>query len=378
LTPHSYRNWIAMLGILEDSPCSPVAPVYVVRNTFVELVDENNGEPAVQEVSVPPFRRRRGSSFFRSASEPHLTGGGRRSVRSEKKEGVRCEDTSTEDEGSVGVSTPGMSPATSRDSSPEPGSRSPMYAGVPQCPESTGQGQTELSAAMHAGFNAGLFTAMAMKAQQQQPQQPQQQMPVRPVPFCSQGVQMGQLPFFYQPCNQPFAFPMQPEQQSLPRPGLSSLLLQSSSTGHHSSNSSDAGTVLSGSKQPCHLIWCDHRAFKDTACTLKAQLETGTGASVKTHKTAENCIRLFRKKQRAQGRPPCIILVSWANAAALLAYLADADHVSAKVIVLCDARSCRSSDKADELAAQFPFIEKVASTWDEAVESACNAVAAFK
>merc|ERR1712014_391432 len=131
------------------------------------------------------------------------------------------------------------------------------------------------------------------------------------------------------------------------------------------------------SKSTCHLIWCDHRAFKDSSSQLKQQLEACSGAPVKTHKTADNCIRLFRKKQRAQGRPPCVILVSWTNAPALLEYLAEANHVTAKVVVLCDARSCRKNESADELAAQFPFISKIATTWDEAVESACRCVAAF-
>merc|ERR1712048_821234 len=128
-----------------------------------------------------------------------------------------------------------------------------------------------------------------------------------------------------------------------------------SPVGQHSSNSSEAG-----GKQACHFIWCDHRAFKDTASTLKNQLEACSGVAVKTHKTADNCIRLFRKKQRAQGRPPCVILVSWANAPALLQYLSEATHVTAKVVVLCDARSCRKSDSVDQLFARFPFIENIA------------------
>merc|ERR1711862_382350 len=107
------------------------------------------------------------------------------------------------------------------------------------------------------------------------------------------------------------------------------------------------------------------------------QLERGSGATVKTHKTAENCIRLFRKKQRAQGRPPCVLLVSWANAPALLSYLSESENVAAKVVVLCDSRSCRKNE-SEQLSAQFPFVEKIVTTWDEAVESACNAVAAFR
>lgn len=352
-----------MLGASIESPRSPVAPVYVVRNTFVEVIDDNLGEPVEEEVSVPSFRRRRGSSFFRSSSEP-LTGG-RSARRDDQKEDVQGEATSTEDEGSEGISTPEvLSPATSRAASPAPGSRSPMYAGLPHFQMHSQQ--TVLSAAMYAGFNAGVHTAMAMKDQQ-----PQQHMPLGQVPFGSQGGNMGQMPFFFEARNPPFALPKYHE-QSLPVRAR-----ESSPVGQHSSNSSDAGTVVSAAKQPCHFIWCDHRAFKDTSSTLKTQLEKSAGATVKTHKTAENCIRLFRKKQRAQGRPPCVILVSWANAPALLSYLAEADHVSARVIVLCDARSCRKNESADQLAAQFPFIDKIATTWDEAVESACNVVAAF-
>merc|ERR1711976_337414 len=137
-------------------------------------------------------------------------------------------------------------------------------------------------------------------------------------------------------------------------------------------NSSDAGTVVS--KSSCHLIWCDHRAFKETSSTLKDQLESKANAQAKTHKTAENCIRLFRKKQRAQGRPPCVILASWANAPGLLQYLADAKHVAAKVVVLCDARSCRKTESIDQLCVDFPFIEKIATTWEAAVEATSSAV----
>jgi len=297
------------------------------------------------EDSVPPFRRCRGSSFFRSSSEP-LTAGGR-SRREYCKEDAHSEVVSTEDEGSEGISTPSMSRASSRDPSPRAGSTSPTYV-----------------SAMHASFTAGMFTAMAMKNHHMT----QQQMPVGLTPLYSSGVHMGQMPFF-QARNTPFVFASQDPIRSPP--------CESSPIGQHSSDSSDAGDIVNGVKQACHFIWCDHRAFKDTASSLKGQLERESGVTVKTHKTAENCIRLFRKKQRAQGRPPCVILVSWTNAPALLSYLAEAEHVSAQVIVLCDARSCRTNENADELVAQFPFISKIATTWDEAVESACESVAAL-
>jgi hypothetical protein len=220
-------------------------------------------------------------------------------------------------------------------------------------------------------FNAGLWAAMAMNEQTQH-------MPVHPVTYRPQRAHVGQMPLLFEAHKTPFAFPTQFEQ---PRAVVRSL----NPCGNTSSNSSDAGTVVSGvsksvdeSKQPCHVIWCDHRAFKETSGALKEQLESGCGSAVKTHKTAENCIRLFRKKQRAQGRPPCVLLVSWANAPALLSYLTEAQHVSAKVIVLCDARSCRKNETADQLMSQFPCIEKIATTWEEAVESACSATAAFR
>merc|ERR1712078_102138 len=82
-----------------------------------------------------------------------------------------------------------------------------------------------------------------------------------------------------------------------------------------SSNASDisttdrSGPVEQRSSSPapqaaaCHVVWCDHRAFKETSSQLKAQLEAEVQLPVKAHKSAENVIRLLRKKQRAQGRP---------------------------------------------------------------------------
>lgn len=301
---------------------------------------------------MPPFRRRRGSSFFRSSSEP-LTANG----RGDSCWPTRCDISSTDDEGSDhGLSTPELSPASSRVHSPAPapGARSPMYANISQLPSLETQ-STAMAAAMHAGFNSGLWAAISQQSQHSQ------------APFCSQGTRMRQMPLFFEARNTPLMF-SQAEQTKLPQ-------RETSPHGQHSSNSSDAGTVASGIK-PAHLIWCDHRAFKETSSTLKDQLEDATGVTVKTHKTAENCIRLFRKKQRAQGRPPCVILVSWANASSLLQYLSEAKHVSAKVVVLCDARSCRKTESVDQLVADFPTVQ-IASTWEAAVEAASNAVSAL-
>merc|ERR1711924_570476 len=100
----------------------------------------------------------------------------------------------------------------------------------------------------------------------------------------------------------------------------------------------------------------------------------GTGVSVKAHKSAENCIRLLRKKQNAQGRPPCVILVSWANAGALLPFLNECTNINAKVIVLCESAS-RKKDGLDSLASRYPFVEKVVFQWADAVQAVGLAVA---
>merc|ERR1712054_325175 len=118
--------------------------------------------------------------------------------------------------------------------------------------------------------------------------------------------------------------------------------------------------------------------FKETSSALKTQLEYEVQLPVKAHKSAENVIRLLRKKQRAQGRPPCVFIVSWANAGALLPFLHEFQHVSAKVVLLCDARGGRRQDGSEEMFHQYPFVEKVASNWAEAVHAAGKAVAEFQ
>jgi len=282
---------------------------------------------------------------------------------------------STEDEGrDAGQSTPDVSPTSSRPASPPPGVHLPVYAHMPGILnlEPVPSEQAVLEAAMHAGFNAGVWTAIAMMDQQPQ------HMPANPVTYQPQEAHMGQMPLFFEADTTPFALPRKHEQ---PR----AVIGNSRPFVNTSSNSSDAGTVVSRaskavgeSKQPCRVIWCDHRAFKETSGARRAQLERVCGTIVKTHKTAENCIRFFRKKQHVQGRRPCVLLVSWGNAPALLSYLKSAPDFSAKVVVLCDDRSCRKNEGTDQLVAQFPFIEKIATTWEEAVESACNAVAASR
>lgn len=319
----------------------------VVRNTFVELVDEQN-QVMEEELTVPAFRRRRGSSFFRCSSEPLAAGG-----RVSQNCGEHYDILSTEDEGSDDgvLSTPDASPVSSRAASPEPSQNvgDGVYSQFPRSIHTLPQIISPPS------FNAHLLPAAHMQPAYAPFRVNLGQMPIMArntsaMPVCSASINAI-------PCMMPS-----------PRDG-------------HSSSSSDAGTVSSArandSKSACHLIWCDHRAFKESSSKLKQQLEEESGSQVKTHKTAENCIRLFRKKQRAQGRPPCVILASWANAPALLAYLEEAEHVLAKVVVLCDARSCRRSDSADQIMGQYPNIHKVAATWQEAVDAVADAVGSF-
>lgn len=125
------------------------------------------------------------------------------------------------------------------------------------------------------------------------------------------------------------------------------------------------------------VIWCDQRAFKLESASLREQLAIATGVAPKAHKTAEKCIRLLRKKRRArekrpQVRPLNIFIASWANAPALVQYLAeDTSHVEAKVVVLCDTCGPRVRGNAQQWSQQFaPLIAGVAATWVEAVDVA--------
>jgi len=273
---------------------------------------------------------------------------------------------STEDEGSDDgvLSTPDASPVSSRAPSPEPSRRDAGDGAFVQVPRNIHNLPQIISP---PSFHTNHLPSVT-------------RMPPTYAPF---RVTPGQMPFMLNSvqCGDVCNTSVMPIcGASINTNNVIPSLMTSPRDGH-SSSSSDAGTVSSvranDSKSSCHLIWCDHRAFKESSSKLKQQLEEESGSQVKTHKTAENCIRLFRKKQRAQGRPPCVILVSWANAPALLAYLDEAEHVWAKVVVLCDARSCRRSDSADQITGQYPNIYRVATSWQEAVDAVADAVGSF-
>jgi hypothetical protein len=160
----------------------------------------------------------------------------------------------------------------------------------------------------------------------------------------------------------------------------------------HCDNASDISTTVSSASQrdtrtpspdalptrvPCHLIWCDQRAFKENSAAWKQQLEARARLPVKAHKTAEKCIRLLRKKQHSSSRPPCVFLISWANAPTLLPYINDSPHVTARAIILVDTDMCRGRGReaAEKLKLQYPFVTCLAASWSEAVEAATHATA---
>lgn len=99
---------------------------------------------------------------------------------------------------------------------------------------------------------------------------------------------------------------------------------------------------------------------------------------MKAHKTAEKCIRLLQKKQhwreKPQAQPPRVFLVSWANAPVLVPYLTQSLSPTSKVVVLCDQCRTRGLDAAYGWAKQFAMVEKVAQSWEDAIEAVKHAV----
>jgi len=334
---------------------SPRTTHYVVRNTFIEVQDNEEELDFKEEMSRSPFQRRRGSSFWRCASEPPTA------PRSHQEE--------------------------SR-SAPED-----LNAAAPVVPDEllrgppgsfrTAEEESALAAAMHAGFNAGIMAAMSLKSTDRQgvyhPSHGMTQTPpTRHGPAPSRGGQLNaaQLGMLLG------GTPTRPTKKTTSSGASDTSTTVGTTVGGSIASHQEARASSPGAAAPqaaaCHVVWCDHRAFKDTSSGLKAQLEAEVQLPVKAHKSAENVIRLLRKKQRAQGRPPCVFVVSWANAGALLPFLNEFQQVSAKVVVLCDARGGRRQDGSDEMFSQYPFVEKVAGSWTEAVHAAGKAVAEFQ
>lgn len=131
----------------------------------------------------------------------------------------------------------------------------------------------------------------------------------------------------------------------------------------------------------CQLIWCDQRAFKELpeTASLKLTLEARTGLTLRSHKTAEMCIRLLQKKQQWRERRPQplrVFLVSWPNAPVLVPYLNQCFGSCSKVVVVCDSCRSKALESARSWARQFPIITQVAASWEEAIDAASDAVQA--
>jgi len=314
-----------------------------------------------EEMSRTPFERRqhRGSSFWRSASEPPIAPRTPREERSPQDGFDAVQEEVSMPVAYVPLPAPVLAPDVPRG---PPGSFR------------SAEEESALAAAMHAGFNAGVMAAMSMKSADQHMFLPNhniaQAAPTRMPPGPSRGrpqlsaAQLGMLG----------AAPSRPAHKGI----SSSASDTGTSTTVGSNGPAEARASSPAQAAACHVVWCDHRAFKETSSGLKAQLEAEVQLPVKAHKSAENVIRLLRKKQRAQGRPPCVFIVSWANAGALLPFLNEFQQVSAKVVVLCDARGGRRQDGSEEMFNQYSFVEKVATNWTEAVHAAGKAVAEFQ
>jgi len=374
---------------LESPNKSPRTPaIYVVRNTFIEVHDSNE-ESGEQELNQPLFRRRRGSSFFRCSSEhlrvPREVGRDDNCVDGSQCSAQESDNASNpemcdvlesqnrqlksrRDSKDIAYLTTGIDwkssgfasqlPASSQSPQMPPGSFKPLQR----------EDNSALAAAMQAGFSAGVLAAMSLTG------------PAVPAP-----VRAGQRKTVAQPSR---VYLSRSDQNDEFVGGRQSDFVDvkgrsTTPPGRFSSNTSEASTTIGSatsplpkpSSVPCHLIWCDTRAFKDASAAQRSQLEAETHLPVKTHKSAENCIRLLRKKQNAQGRPPCVILVSSTNAAALLPFLNEASHLSTKVVVLQDSNGNRKNDGEDQILTKYPFVERVVSSWSEAVHAIGMAVA---
>lgn len=286
-----------------------------------------------------------------------------------EEQDISCDESTSSKSSSSGRSPPRTPPKSRLGVKPRHDSQDIAYLSVsptlaptmPQMPPGSftmSQCDTALSAAIQAGFNAGIQAALTMRTN----------------PTL---LQHHHGRDWQQPSRKDFAGLGRGRQFD-----QDSKVRTRTPPGQPSSGASDASTSVSNpsvvmpspSGAACHLIWCDNRAFKEASAPQRQELEDETGAAVKAHKTAENCIRLLRKKQNAQGRPPCVILVSWANAGALLPFLNECTNVNAKVIVLSESAS-RKKDGLDSLRSRYPFVEKVVFQWADAVKAVGLAVA---
>lgn len=468
---------------------------FIVKNTFLEVPEEEQNDSSEEDNSFSPipFRRRRGSSFYRSASEPRFPHRIEVSVLdveaslTSHSDNVEAQDDAT----SKGTSLIGhgnfqcwsvmtavvddepheveykfpvqpsvrATPAVVYDTDRccahmlkqqgphhnQPVNMFPLMnvhqvAGMPQSensavgwptcmdPHFTWATQSPtmagtyavndasaVAAAMYAGFNAGLMAAWSanLGIPQPVPSSDAKNAPPRmqrsrhdsvrncedskPVQHRSQdrtarkpqrhGATIGDVERYHvrtrkssvDSQGQQFDFDSK-LRGTTPRQSFSSCASDTSTTVSYGASSLHELRAPSPLPEPnratCHLIWCDQRAFKEVSNSWKRQLEAATRIQVKTHKTSEKCIRLLRKKQRSQARPPCVFLVSWANAPTLLPFLGESPNTTYQVILLCDTDMCRgrNRDAAERLASCYPFAAHLAASWDDAVVVASRLV----
>jgi hypothetical protein len=118
------------------------------------------------------------------------------------------------------------------------------------------------------------------------------------------------------------------------------------------------------------VLWCDQRAFKDSAVTIKDEIEAEVKAPVKCYRTAEMCMRLLRKKELFTSTPVSrMFLVSATNARALMPFLDERSSPTDKVIVLCDTCGSKGCSKTDSWSQQYPQIFAVATNWQDAINA---------
>jgi len=376
----------------KKSPRTPVA-AYVVRNTFIEVHDHHE-ESGEEELNQPLFRRRRGSSFFRCASEPlripREVGGGANGV-----DGGPCSvqegDNASNPEMCNIFESQDRQLKLRRDSvdiaylttgadwnSSGSALQLPAFSQSPQMPPGSfkpvrREDNSALAAAMQAGFSAGVLAAMSLTGPTSAPAQ-RNTVPQPSRAYLSRTDQHDEFAGWSRGRQSNLG---DGKGRSTTPPGRCSSNTSEASTTIGSATSQGAPSPVPkpSSSVPCHLIWCDTRAFKEASAAQRSQLEAETHLPVKAHKSAENCIRLLRKKQNAQGRPPCVILVSSTNSVALLPFLNAASHLIPKVVVLQDSNGNRKYDGADQILTKYPFVERVASSWSEAVHAIGMAVA---
>lgn len=427
---------------------------FIVKNTFLEVPEEDHEDFSEEDASLSPFllRRRRGSSFYRSASEPRLP--------------LRIEDTTLQAAANLASHSHNVEAHDVKQPSRE--TTANVYDTETHCAYSqeqchvnsqlgsefgsvrqvVGMPQTAnpaagwcvdphtswvchppqmagtlaandtgaMTAAVYAGFHAGVMAALCANqimpkavescdATSVRKSSPQIQKYHHDMARSGAGCQntsrdqclngfgtvtvrdSEQNHLQSQQFNGLLAFPQSPHFDRkfgrTVRESISSCVSDASTTISIGASSLQDLRTSSSSPEPrapCHLIWCDQRAFKEVSDSWKKQLEVATGIQVKTHKTSEKCIRLLRKKQHSQARPPCVFLVSWANAPTLLPFIEESHNITAKVILLCDTDMCRgrNRDAAERLASGYPFVVHLAACWADAVVTASRLVGEFQ